>query len=300
MLSRILSAGSDTGILSESNVMLKIKTLLSVAVAVSGAALASNCVGQAPCSSCAQANFAPAQVAPVQFAPVQIGAPCGPAPAVAPVTFVQAAPQIVGDCGGGGCGGGGCLGKGGHLGGGCLGGGCLGGAGGGIGSELKAKCAHQRAINQKITARNDAWPKPFACADRQLYNSFWGPQIQQGWEEQCVLEAAHFNPETGQLNKFGQQAVAGIMQNNPEHRRTVFIRRDPNDSINEIRRSTVQDTINTFYGRTTNAQVAFSSKRPVTTSGARALQIQEEWFGAQATPAIQVGTGESVSSSVTQ
>ena len=280
--------------------MLKIKTLLSVAVAVSGVVMAANCFAQAPCQSCAQANFAPAQVAPAQVAPVQIAAPqfagpqvgtpcnsCGPvqvAPVqVAPVqqvAFVQQAPQ-------GGCGHGGCLGGGG-------GGGCIGGG------QLKAKCAQQRAINQRITARNDAWPKPFACADRQLYHDFWGRQIDQGWEEQCVLNSAHFKTETNELNKFGQQAVAGIMQNNPSHRRTVFIQRDANDFLNQARRATVQDTINTFYGQTNNAQVAFSSKRPVTTSGTRGAQIQEQWFGAQAVPAIAVGSGDSVSASVTQ
>lgn len=270
--------------------MLKIKTLLSVAVAVSGVVMAANCVAQTPCSSCSQANFAPVQVAPVQFAPVQfapvqVGAPCstcGPVD-VAPaqqVSFVQQAPQ-------GGCG---------H--GGCLSGGLRGGSGSGL-DELKAKRAHQRAINAKITARNDAWPKPFACADRQLYHSFFGRQVDQGWEEQCVLEAAHFDPESNELNKFGQQAVAGIMQNNPDHRRTVFIHRNVDDSINQQRRSTVQETINTFYGQDTNAQVAFSSKRPVTTSGTRAAQIQEQWIGAQATPAIAVGAGDSVQSAVT-
>lgn len=290
-------------IVSESNAMLKIKTLLSVAVAVSGVAMAANCVAQAPCESCAQANFAPAQIAPAQFAPaqfapVQVGAPCatcGPVAAPAQqVAYVQAAPVVVGDCGGGGCGGGG----GGYLAGGCKGGGCF--AGGIGGGQLKAKCAHQRAINQKITARNDAWPKPFQCADRQLYNSFWGAQIDQGWEEQCVLEASHFNAETNQLNKFGQQAVAGIMQNNPEHRRTVFIHLDHNDSINQIRRSAVQDTINTFYGRTNNAQVAFSSKRPVTTSGPRAAELHKQWLSNQAVPTIAVGTGDSVSAAVGQ
>ena len=275
--------------------MLKIKTLLSVAVAVTGVALAANCYGQ-HCSSCAQAaQFAPVQVAPVQVAPVQVapiaaapiqvGSPCnscGPGPvAIAPVQQVSfAAPSR------------GCAG--------CL----AGGAGaGGLSSkinEAKAKCAHCQAINARIQARNNAWPKPFACADRQLYHSFFEPMIDQGWEEQCVLTASHFDEESGQLNKFGQTAIAGIMQNNPNNRRVVFIHRDVNDAINQQRRSEVENTINTFYGHTATAQVAFSNKRPVTTSGPRAAQLQQQWLGNQAVPAIAVSSGESVSEAVTQ
>ena len=265
--------------------MLKIKTLLSVAIAVSGAAV-SSCFGQG-CDTCAQAQFAPIQAAPVQVAPVQVGAPCnscGPAVVAAPV-HVAVAPQSVG-CGHGGCGGGG----------GCRGGGCLGG-GGGL-NELKAKCAHTRAINARTFARNNAWPMPFDCADRQAYFSIWEPMIDQGWEEQCVLNAAHFDPQTNELNKFGQTAVAGIMQNSPSNRRIVYINRDVNDQINQQRRSMVEDLINTFYGRNNTAQVAFSNKRPVTTSGQRGAQIQEQWMGAQATPAIAVSTGGTVADSV--
>jgi len=272
-------------IVSESNVMLKIKTLLSVAIAVSGAAVSSS-FGQG-CDTCAQAQFAPVQVAPMQFAPVQVGAPChtcGPVTVAPPVHVVASRP--VSGYGGGGCGAAGCL-------------------GGGIGvggklDELKAKCAHTKAINERTTARNNAWPKPFDCADRQAYFSVWEPMIDQGWEEQCVLTAAHFDPESHELNKFGQTAVAGIMQNNPSHRRVVFIHRDVNDQINQQRRSMVEDTINTFYGHSNTAQIAFSNKRPVTTSGQRGAQIQEEWMGAQATPAIAVSTGGTVADSVTQ
>ena len=264
--------------------MLKIKTLLSVAIAISGAAV-SSCFGQG-CDTCGTAQFAPVQAAPVQVvpvqvAPVQVGAPCNTCGPVVAQPVQHFAPAR--KCG--------CLGGGG---GGFAGGGLCGGL-----DELKAKCAHTRAINQRTTARNNAWPKPFDCADRQAYFSIWEPMIDQGWEEQCVLTAAHFDPRTNQLNKFGQTAVAGIMQNNPSHRRTVFINRDVNDHINQQRRSMVEDTINTFYGHTNTAQVAFSDKRPVTTSGQRGAQMQAEWLGAQATPAIPVSTGGTVADAVT-
>jgi len=267
-------------IVSESNVMLKIKTLLSVAIAVSGAAVSSS-FGQG-CDACAHAQFGHAQFAPVQVAPIHVGVPCatcGPVAMGPPVHVVASRP--VGGCVGGGCFGGG-VGVGGKL------------------DELRANYEQTKAENERITARNNAWPKPFDCADRRAYFSIWEPMIDQGWEEQCVLTASHFDPESNELNNFGQTAVAGIMQNNPSNRRVVFIQRDVSDQINQQRRSMVEDTINTFYGHSNTAQVAFSNKRPVTTSGARGAQIQEEWLRAQATPAISVSTGGTVANSVTQ
>ena len=183
-------------------------------------------------------------------------------------------------------------------------GGCAAGGVGGVGgcqfaNELKARSAHARMIHDRVSARNQAWPKPFDCADRQLYFSIWEPMIDQGFEEQCVLTAAHFDPSTNQLNKFGQHAVAGIMQNMPSSRRTVFIHRDNNHQISELRRSAVRDTIQTFYGNSGPANIAFSQKRPVTTHGLKAAAIQDSLLGNLPTPVIPISSlGQDVNSSV--
>lgn len=248
--------------------MSKVKSILMVAVAVTGATLASSCFGQG-CQTCQSSNqvfgFAP----PVHQS-VPMAATCN------------------GSCGGGqvyagstgGCGAAGCK-------------------GGQFFSELQARKAHARMIHDRTMARNGAWPKPFDCADRQLYFQIWEPMIDQGFEEQCVLTSAHFNAETNQLNKFGQHAVAGIMQNMPSTRRTVFINRDTDMQVSEIRRQAVRETINTFYSQGGPAQVAFSQKRPVTTSGLKGELIQREWLGSMPAPAIPVSVGQTVSASVT-
>ncbi len=177
------------------------------------------------------------------------------------------------------------------------------GNGRGIGSgghmdEFKARWAHTQEISAKVVARNQAWPKPFNCASRQLYFSMWEQMIDQGFEEQCVLSSSHFNQETNELNSFGNHAVAGIMQNMPTVRRKVFIHQDVNESVNQARMQTVQNTINTFYGNSGPADVAFSNKTPVTLRGTTAEGIFKLSGENQPTPVIAISSGETVGSAV--
>ncbi len=111
------------------------------------------------------------------------------------------------------------------------------------------KLDQMKALNNKVCARNDAWPKPFNCADRQLYFTMWQPMIDRGFEEQCVLISAHFDPETHELNRFGQTTVAGIMQNMPTSRKKVFVNRDIDSNISQARLNSVQKMVGTYYGQ---------------------------------------------------
>jgi hypothetical protein len=124
--------------------------------------------------------------------------------------------------------------------------------------------------------------------------------IDQGFEEQCVLNAAHFETGTNELNKFGQYTIAGIMQNMPTTRREVFIHRDADDVANQARMTAVKDTIETFYSQMGPAKVAFSSKMPVTLRGETAAGIFALSSENQATPVIPISSGDTVSSSVGQ
>ena len=163
----------------------------------------------------------------------------------------------------------------------------------------KAKHQHSKHNIARVVARNQAWPMPFNCADRQLYFSIWEPMIDQGFEEQCVLTSTHFDAETGKLNTFGNHTVAGIMQNMPSTRRKVFIHRDVDVESNNTRMAAVKDTINTFYGQSGPAIVEFSSKLPIKLRGSKADAISRLWFENQPTPIIPISSGgESVGSAV--
>lgn len=151
-----------------------------------------------------------------------------------------------------------------------------------------------------VSARNDAWPKPFDCADRQLYTSMWAPMINKGFEEQCVLTSNHFDPVTGKLNTFGNHTVAGIMNNMPQARRTVFIHRDTDAKLNQQRMRMVKETITTFYGTDKLAKIEFSNELPVKLRGAEAEKITELWYAGKPAPIIPIASGtESLDATVT-
>ena len=151
-----------------------------------------------------------------------------------------------------------------------------------------------------VTARNSAWPKPFDCADRQLYTSMWKPMIDKGFEEQCVLTSNHFDPLTSQLNTYGNHTVAGIMNNMPKARRTVFIHRDTDAQLNQQRMSMVKQTISTFYGTDKLAKIEFSNELPVKLRGSEAEKITELWYAGKPSPTIPVASGtESLNATVT-
>ena len=166
--------------------------------------------------------------------------------------------------------------------------------------EFKSRHEAKHANYHKIYKRNDAWPMPWNCADRQLYFQIWYPMIDQGFEEQCVLSATHFDSETNELNKFGQHAVAGIMQNMPSARKHVFINRDGNEQLNSARLNSVRETINTFYGQHVNGtpQVSFSTRLPNTISGDQAEGINRLWFEKMPTPIIPISSGETVNQAI--
>lgn len=177
-------------------------------------------------------------------------------------------------------------------------GGC-GGCGSGR-SGNHPKIDSMKALNSKVCARNDAWPKPFNCADRQLYFTMWQPMIDQGFEEQCVLTSVHFDPETHELNKFGISTVQGIMQNMPTARKKVFVNRDVDQSISQARLNNVNNVVNTYYNQVApNAVVAYSNLMPSSIRGPRAEIINQLFIQGAPTPIIPISSGsQSVSSSI--
>ena len=172
---------------------------------------------------------------------------------------------------------------------------------GGCGSGRNhPKIESMKALNHKVCARNDAWPKPFNCADRQLYFAMWQPMIDQGFEEQCVLTSVHFDPETHELNNFGITTVQGIMQNMPTSRKKVFVNRDVDQSISQARLNNVNNVVKTYYNQVApNAEVAYSNLMPSSIRGPRAETINQLFIQGAPAPIIPISSGsQSVSSSI--
>ena len=164
------------------------------------------------------------------------------------------------------------------------------------GEVLKAKIAHAAEIDAKVVARNQAWPKPFACASRNLYASYWQQITRAGFADQNTLTGIHFGKD-GELTKYGQQQVAGIMRNMPQKYKTVYIQRDQDEATSMTRLNSVQQLVGNWYGQ--NGRVAFSDRNPIIQNGTRAENINIGYHAAMAPPVIPVSDGQSsISSSV--
>ena len=164
------------------------------------------------------------------------------------------------------------------------------------GEVLKAKIEHARQIDSRVVARNEAWPKPFNCASRNLYASYWTPITRAGFADQNTLSAIHFG-EDGKLTKYGQQQIAGILRNMPQKYKTVYVQRDKDEATSMDRLNQVQSLVGTWYGQ--NGRVAFSDRNPIIQNGLRAENIYNGYNAAMAPPIIPVSDGQSsIASSV--
>ena len=143
-------------------------------------------------------------------------------------------------------------------------------------------------------ARNQAWPKPFACASRNLYSSYWTQITRAGFADQNTLSAIHFNKD-GKLTKYGQQQIAGILRNMPQQYKVVYVQRDQDEATSMSRLNAVQQLVSTWYGQ--NGRVAFSDRNPLIQNGTRAENITLGYQAAMAPPVIPVSDGQSSISS---
>ena len=228
-----------------------------------------------------------------------------------------------GDCGGGGCGGcRGCRGGFGHrlghrfggggsgfpsagfgyAGGGCPGGNCGGVGGGGCSgagclSNLKAGRAdiasqldQIREQSEKIRQRNAAWPKPFACADRQAYEALWNGQFHAGVVQVGTLTDKHFDMKTGELNGLGRATVQGIMKNSPLNERNLYIYSGPSELDYDSKARVVNSMVSDWYGPG-SAQIAATSINPKSAIGLRAEAKNQLFIEGTPPPVITIPTG---------
>lgn len=164
------------------------------------------------------------------------------------------------------------------------------------GEVLRAKLDHAIAYDQKVSARNQAWPKPFTCADRQVYSAMWTPMLDAGFADQTTVTGVHFSEE-GKLTRYGKQQIAGIMRNMPQHRKVVYVQRDGDEVTTQNRYNQVQEVVSLFYGQ--SGRVALTDRNPINQTGQRAEATTNNYYNALAPPIIPVADGTtSVNSSV--
>ena len=166
-------------------------------------------------------------------------------------------------------------------------------------NEFKERLHHQAAINSKITARNDAWPKPFSCWDKRDYYQTWNVMLNSGSEVHGVLDNNFFTEENT-LNRIGIDRVAGIVLNLPANERTVFVSRTTDQVVDQARVTAIRDMIATYYSHRGVVDVQLSDKLPQTAAASEKLAIYNRRKEERPRTVLPVGDADTVNSAVSQ
>jgi hypothetical protein len=141
--------------------------------------------------------------------------------------------------------------------------------------------------------RNQAWPKPFVCWDRAAYFNTWNQMYTAGLAGECTLSDAHFDPQTGNLNKMGERKIEVIFRNLPESHRGVLVAetRDPN--LNNHRMEVARNAVREWYGEAYASQVALTGRVPEPASGAKVYAVNTRYQANLPSPTINNSAGGS-------
>ena len=165
------------------------------------------------------------------------------------------------------------------------------GSGGGLFSSAKSHYHHLASINDKAFERSRAWPKPFDCADRQLYFSIWDQMLTHGYQLNCVFDNSHFDPETNQLNAAGTSKLKGIFLNSPKGQKVAYVQNSGSTQMVDSRLNNLRNTIEQWYGSENFSEIAATNIRPSTFAGPRVEVLQQLGTQSIAPPFIPVATG---------
>lgn len=114
---------------------------------------------------------------------------------------------------------------------------------------LLASCASAQAASplawliddMKTTfARNNCWPRPFIDAEPAHVAAPFSAMTQKGWEQQNMLGAHHFEPESQELTEAGVIKLRWILTQAPPQHRTAFVERDLDPAMTAQRMAAVQ------------------------------------------------------------
>jgi len=150
-------------------------------------------------------------------------------------------------------------------------------AGLGCFQEFCDHVAHLREINRVVSNRNQAWPKPFACADRQLYFQMWDPMLETGWKSACVFSQRHFVGETAELNQAGRMKIAAIMRNFPIGQKAFLLEPGQSRGLLEERLAALKNTVENLYGLEQVAEIGVADVVPLKGSGSACEKISEAY-----------------------
>lgn len=165
--------------------------------------------------------------------------------------------------------------------------------------QLKARIDHASEVNKRAYDRNRAWPKPFACADRQLYFTVWNSMFESGMRCNCVFTGQHFDPQTHELNAAGKSKISGIFQNSPNAQKIALVQNSGPSDVVDARLRNLQAAIDQWYGSSAFSEVALTDSYPNHFAGRRVESINQQLFDNVPPPIIPVASGTGSTTSTT-
>ncbi len=100
---------------------------------------------------------------------------------------------------------------------------------------------HKMSKIEEGRIRNVMWPYPYVCPDRQWVANPFETMIHNGWRQQNLLGAHHFNLKTNKLTQAGELKVRWVLTQAPEVRRQIYVERDIDPAITELRLAAAQE-----------------------------------------------------------
>src|SRR4051812_24195955 len=108
--------------------------------------------------------------------------------------------------------------------------------------QASAVCCDETAMYVKQGYHtNQMWPWPYVCPDRVAVREPFAIMVNNGWRRQNLIGAHHFLPDSNQLNAAGQLRVQWIMTQAPLDRRSIFVERSLDQTVNNQRIAAVQE-----------------------------------------------------------
>ncbi|MEZ6095497.1 MAG: hypothetical protein R3C03_14915 [Pirellulaceae bacterium] len=162
--------------------------------------------------------------------------------------------------------------------------------------NFQARRAETLEQASKISARNEAWMKPFNCTDRNAYFNVWTPVLHNGLITQCTLTDVHFDDD-GKVNSMGEKKIAAIMSNFTGDDRRVYIGSNRDASVTEQRVADVRSIVGKWYGDDLASRVEATNLVPNPVDGRRVEAINASYSSMMPPPIINAAGGGTSSSS---
>ncbi|NOY30692.1 MAG: hypothetical protein GXP28_11150 [Planctomycetes bacterium] len=93
---------------------------------------------------------------------------------------------------------------------------------------------------------NQMWPSQYVPAARRSVQSAYEVMVNNGWRRQNLLGAYHFNPDSNELTEAGKLKVKWILSQAPQHRRSIFVERGPDQSRTDARVASINGWASTM------------------------------------------------------